>query len=144
MLWGACDGLCATHISFFWSGALFCADAGRGRASFSPSHDLALSWFLHRAASSRGVALPARLTVVSMVRLMKARCERLYQFVSAVVCVSAFFVACVSVRSVQVVAETAAAAQNVGTLGVALTTCTLPGQRPSSRLDADTIEVHAI
>lgn len=41
----------------------------------------------------------------------------------------------------QVVAETEAASQNVGTLGVALTTCTLPGQEPSSRLNADTIEV---
>lgn len=57
-------------------------------------------------------------------------------------CVSAFFCGCVSpCDTVQVMAETAAAAQNVGTLGVALTTCTLPGQRPSSRLDADTIEV---
>ncbi|CAM9723326.1 unnamed protein product [Ectocarpus sp. 12 AP-2014] len=41
----------------------------------------------------------------------------------------------------EVLAETASASQNVGTLGVALTTCTLPGQRPSSRLDADTIEI---
>eukprot|EP00752_Nemacystus_decipiens_P007043 g6316.t1 len=41
----------------------------------------------------------------------------------------------------EVVAETEAASQNVGTLGVALTTCTLPGQEPSSRLDADTIEI---
>eukprot|EP00903_Cladosiphon_okamuranus_P013498 g12572.t1 len=41
----------------------------------------------------------------------------------------------------EVVAETEAASQNVGTLGVALTTCTLPGQEPSSRLDAATIEI---
>lgn len=41
----------------------------------------------------------------------------------------------------QVVAEADAASKNVGTLGVALTTCTLPGQQPSLRLDADTIEV---
>lgn len=41
----------------------------------------------------------------------------------------------------KVVAETLTASQNVGTLGVALTTCTLPGQEPSGRLDAETIEV---
>ncbi|CAM9382406.1 unnamed protein product [Laminaria digitata] len=41
----------------------------------------------------------------------------------------------------EVMTETAAAAQNVGTLGVALTTCTHPGKQPSSRLDADTIEI---
>ncbi|CAM9253871.1 unnamed protein product [Scytosiphon promiscuus] len=41
----------------------------------------------------------------------------------------------------EVLAETESASRNVGTLGVALTTCTLPGQQPSSRLDKDTIEV---
>lgn len=41
----------------------------------------------------------------------------------------------------QVLAETEGASQNVGTLGVALSTCTLPGQQPSDRLNGDTIEV---
>lgn len=44
-------------------------------------------------------------------------------------------------RPRQVLTETESASRNVGTLGVALTTCTLPGQEPSSRLNADTIEV---
>ncbi|CAM9468320.1 unnamed protein product, partial [Phaeothamnion confervicola] len=40
-----------------------------------------------------------------------------------------------------VAAEAAAAAANVGTLGVALTCCTLPGQDPNDRLGPSTIEV---
>ncbi|CAN0375609.1 unnamed protein product, partial [Discosporangium mesarthrocarpum] len=41
----------------------------------------------------------------------------------------------------EVLAETTAASSNVGTLGVALTPCTLPGRPASDRLDAATIEV---
>ncbi|CAM9134801.1 unnamed protein product [Pylaiella littoralis] len=41
----------------------------------------------------------------------------------------------------EVLAETKEASENVGTLGVALTTCTLPGQQPSARLSGDTIEI---
>lgn len=41
----------------------------------------------------------------------------------------------------QVLAEGSKAASNVGTMGVALSVCTLPGQAPSTRLDADTIEI---
>lgn len=41
----------------------------------------------------------------------------------------------------EVKAEAAAAAGAMGTLGVALTTCTVPGSAPSSRLDGDVLEL---
>lgn len=41
----------------------------------------------------------------------------------------------------EVAAEARAAADAVKSLGVALTTCTVPGTKPSTRLDDETIEV---
>jgi dihydroxyacetone kinase len=41
----------------------------------------------------------------------------------------------------QVLAEATAAAERVGTMGVALTVCSLPGQPPSTRLDSSSIEI---
>ena len=40
-----------------------------------------------------------------------------------------------------VAAEATNAAETVKTLGVAMTTCTVPGTAPSDRLDAETIEI---
>ena len=40
-----------------------------------------------------------------------------------------------------VAAEATNAAETVKTLGVAMTTCTVPGSAPSGRLDAETIEI---
>eukprot|EP00953_Heterococcus_sp_UTEX-ZZ885_P042286 21500-Heterococcus_DN1.PRE.3 len=41
----------------------------------------------------------------------------------------------------EVLAEATAAAERVGTMGVALTVCSLPGQPPSTRLDSSSIEI---
>jgi len=41
----------------------------------------------------------------------------------------------------EVTAEARAAAECVASMGVALSTCTLPGQAPSSRLDGDLVEI---
>ena len=41
----------------------------------------------------------------------------------------------------EVTAEARAAADNVGSMGVALSTCTLPGAAPNARLDGDLVEI---